>query len=334
MWNLSLRLQASLWLSFSLVAARRLQSLRSIVVPCGHNLVVLWHVGILVPHPGIEPACPALEGAFLTIGLPGKSLRAWRTLEAGFTVPEIRTGSLPGWVISHLIWSLGFALDALENSVPSVAKGRSVFLPHPGKVLAPPDEVVNIIGCGWSGPAHPGAHYLHHHLIPICQRPKSPARNPGLGLGGTPGSTSCCPSSCTLGSQKLGTHTAFMLVPIKTVRAAESPEDQSKAWEGGPDRLLSTRLQALWYSLGSKDQRALCQDSPCIDFRGLWGALLSLDKRPFLNTRSLPKLLTGPASIHLLPSLPPGVISPPLPACCPPVPYCPAAVGAELASSL
>ena len=29
--------------------------------------------GILVPWPGIEPASPALQGRFLTIGLPGKS---------------------------------------------------------------------------------------------------------------------------------------------------------------------------------------------------------------------------------------------------------------------
>ena len=30
--------------------------------------------GILVPPPGMEPASPALEGAFLTTGPPGKSL--------------------------------------------------------------------------------------------------------------------------------------------------------------------------------------------------------------------------------------------------------------------
>ena len=29
--------------------------------------------GILVPRPGIEPASPALEGGFLTTGLPGMS---------------------------------------------------------------------------------------------------------------------------------------------------------------------------------------------------------------------------------------------------------------------
>ena len=111
---------------------------------------------------------------------------------------------------------------------------------------------------------------------------------------------------CTLGSQKLGTLSAFMLAPIKIMRAAESPEDQSKAWERGPDRLLGTRVWALLYSLGSEDQKALCQDSLCIDFpQRLWGALVSLDKHPFLNTHSLPKPLTGPASIHLLPSLSP-----------------------------
>ena len=198
MWNLSLR-----HAGFSLVEL--LSSCSEQAPEHASSIAVSFRLscpvacGILVPHPGIEPACPALEGGFLTIEPPGKSLRAWRTLEAGFMVPEIRTSSLPGWVISHLIWSLRFALDALENSVPSVAKGRSVFLPRPGEVLALPDEVVNIIGCGWSGPAHPGAHHLHHHLIPICQQPKSPARNQGLGLSRKSGSISCSPSSLYLG---------------------------------------------------------------------------------------------------------------------------------------
>ena len=30
--------------------------------------------GILVPRPGIKPTSPALEGGFLTLGPPGKSL--------------------------------------------------------------------------------------------------------------------------------------------------------------------------------------------------------------------------------------------------------------------
>ena len=38
------------------------------------GLVALRHVGILVPQPGIEPASPALQGGFLIIGLPQKSL--------------------------------------------------------------------------------------------------------------------------------------------------------------------------------------------------------------------------------------------------------------------
>ena len=32
--------------------------------------------GILVPGPGIEPVSPALEGGFLSTGIPGKSLDA------------------------------------------------------------------------------------------------------------------------------------------------------------------------------------------------------------------------------------------------------------------
>ena len=35
-------------------------------------VVATW--GILVPHPGIEPVSPALQGGFSTTGPPGKSL--------------------------------------------------------------------------------------------------------------------------------------------------------------------------------------------------------------------------------------------------------------------
>ena len=38
------------------------------------GFVALRHVGILVPQPGIEPASPELQGGFLIIGLPQKSL--------------------------------------------------------------------------------------------------------------------------------------------------------------------------------------------------------------------------------------------------------------------
>ena len=38
----------------------------------------MWHVGVLVPQPGIGPASPVVEAQiphrFLTIGLPGKYL--------------------------------------------------------------------------------------------------------------------------------------------------------------------------------------------------------------------------------------------------------------------
>ena len=40
---------------------------------CGRWLSRPAKCGILVPWPGIEPTFPALEGGFLTIGLPGKS---------------------------------------------------------------------------------------------------------------------------------------------------------------------------------------------------------------------------------------------------------------------
>ena len=39
-----------------------------------HGLSCPAAFGILVPQPGIEPVIPALQGEFLTTGLPGKSL--------------------------------------------------------------------------------------------------------------------------------------------------------------------------------------------------------------------------------------------------------------------
>ena len=44
----------------------------SLVALCGFNC--LPTCGILVPGPGIEPTCPALDGGFLTTGPAGESL--------------------------------------------------------------------------------------------------------------------------------------------------------------------------------------------------------------------------------------------------------------------
>ena len=44
----------------------------SLVVSCG--LTLSSACGILVPWPGMEPASPALQGGFLTTGLPGQSV--------------------------------------------------------------------------------------------------------------------------------------------------------------------------------------------------------------------------------------------------------------------
>ena len=48
----------------------------------GHNLtrthvslVTRWHMGIVVPQPGIEPTSPELESGFLTTGPHGKFQR-------------------------------------------------------------------------------------------------------------------------------------------------------------------------------------------------------------------------------------------------------------------
>ena len=40
-----------------------------------HQLSCPMACGILVPQPEMEPTSPALEGGFLTTGLPGKSPR-------------------------------------------------------------------------------------------------------------------------------------------------------------------------------------------------------------------------------------------------------------------
>ena len=49
-------------------------------IHCGavvaHGLVASWHMGILVPWPGIKPVSPALQGRFLSTRLPGKSPNA------------------------------------------------------------------------------------------------------------------------------------------------------------------------------------------------------------------------------------------------------------------
>ena len=67
-WNLSL----FFYLIFIYLAVSGLgHSMRHLL--CGRRLSRPAKCGILVPWPGIEPTFPALEGGFLTIGLPGKS---------------------------------------------------------------------------------------------------------------------------------------------------------------------------------------------------------------------------------------------------------------------
>ena len=46
------------------------------VLVAGQGLSCSAACGILVPWPGIEPECPALEGRFLTTGLPGNYPKA------------------------------------------------------------------------------------------------------------------------------------------------------------------------------------------------------------------------------------------------------------------
>ena len=52
----------------------------SLMVACGLSCSVACLV--LVPQPGVESACPPLQGGFLTTGLPGKShLAAFITIK-------------------------------------------------------------------------------------------------------------------------------------------------------------------------------------------------------------------------------------------------------------
>ena len=53
-------------------SAQALQLMGSAIEAWG--LVTLWACRILVLWPGIEPVSPPLQGGFLTIGPPGKSL--------------------------------------------------------------------------------------------------------------------------------------------------------------------------------------------------------------------------------------------------------------------
>ena len=58
-WVFNQFLKMFIWLCRVLVAACRISCSKA--------------RGILVPQPGIKPASPAMQGGFLTTGLPGKS---------------------------------------------------------------------------------------------------------------------------------------------------------------------------------------------------------------------------------------------------------------------
>ena len=67
--------EAFIWLQPVLVVALRIFCCheRASLVAWGCALRCSAACGILVPRPGIKPACPALEGRFLTTAPPGKS---------------------------------------------------------------------------------------------------------------------------------------------------------------------------------------------------------------------------------------------------------------------
>ena len=57
---------------FSYCGLWALEHMGSVVMAWGLGCLVAY--GILVPGPGIEPVSPALQGGFLTMGPPGRSL--------------------------------------------------------------------------------------------------------------------------------------------------------------------------------------------------------------------------------------------------------------------
>ena len=80
--------------SLSSCGARAPECTGSVVVARGLSCPVAC--GILAPRPGVEPASPALEGGFLTTGLPGKSLTS------SFLV--VRTGMIASKLFMCLSW--------------------------------------------------------------------------------------------------------------------------------------------------------------------------------------------------------------------------------------
>ena len=82
MWNLSLRHAGfSLVELLSSCSVQAPEHASSIAVSCRLSCPVAC--GILVPHPGIEPACPALEGGFLTIEPQGSPSEPEEPLKQG-----------------------------------------------------------------------------------------------------------------------------------------------------------------------------------------------------------------------------------------------------------
>ena len=67
--------------------------------------------GIFVPQPGIKLSSPALQGGFLTTGLPGKALSFCHSL---ITVPKVPLITL----------SLSFPFPRVSSGCPLALKGE------------------------------------------------------------------------------------------------------------------------------------------------------------------------------------------------------------------
>ena len=79
---------------------------------------MFWFIGhdaceILIPLPGTEPTCPALEGEVLTTGLPGKSLfLLFKSHSPRLEMPAflLSVGALSGFPRSLFLSSLPLSL--------------------------------------------------------------------------------------------------------------------------------------------------------------------------------------------------------------------------------
>ena len=140
-----------IWLHWVFVA----HGLSLVVV---HRLSCPKACGILVPQPGMEPASSALEGGFLTTGLPGKSFYNTFRLHSLLTtcalfLPGHHHGPSPSSICNELL--TGFPVSALDPTIPSLHR------------------IKGSVGWMWITPCPSSANPLLHAAFLLTHRVKS-----------------------------------------------------------------------------------------------------------------------------------------------------------------